>query len=131
MKRKYKLFLLVLFTIALIFLARSIFQNKEYESRIVINGIENFEPISSDKKDNFLLFYPADPRVSQESTIVKEVTNTGEIVREYAIKDKDIGRMAIHQKPNNLNKLFVSFFGDATIDNYFFTYNIEKKSLKK
>lgn len=131
MKRKYTFLWMVLLIAGIIISALSIFRNTEYENRIIINGIENFEPKSSETKGNFLLFYPADPRVSQESTIVKEVTKKGEIVQEYAIKDSDFGRMLIQQKPNNLNKLFISFFGDASIDNYFFTYDIAKSKFNK
>ncbi|MFF3023882.1 hypothetical protein ACFVRR_14700 [Gottfriedia sp. NPDC057948] len=131
MKRKYTFLWMALLIAGIIISALSIFRNTEYENRTIINGIENFKPNYSDKKENFLLFYPADPRVSQESTIVKEVTKKGKIIREYAIKDSDFGRMLIHQKPNNLNKLFISFFGDATIDNYFFTYDIVKRKFDK
>lgn len=131
MKRKYTFLWMALLITGLIISAFSIFRNTEYENRTIINGIENFEPKPSKKRGNFLLFYPADPRVSQESTIVKEVTKKGEIVREYAIKDSDFGRMLIQQKPNDLNKLYISFFGDATIDNYFFTYDIAKRKFNK
>lgn len=130
MKRIY-LFGTVILIIVFVFSLFLTFSDTEYEDRILVDGIENFKPKSSDKEDNFLLFYPADPRVSQESTIVKEVTRTGGIVREYAIKDRDFGRMLIQQKPNDFNHLYVSFFGDATIDNYFFTYNIERKKFNK
>ncbi|WP_129690825.1 hypothetical protein [Gottfriedia acidiceleris] len=131
MKRKYTFLLMALLIAGIIISALSFFRNTKYQNRTIINGIENFKPNNSDKKENFLLFYPADPRVSQESTIVKEVTKKGEIVREYAIKDSDFGRMLIHQKPNNLNKLFISFFGDASIDNYFFTYDMAKRKFDK
>ncbi|MGQ4665437.1 hypothetical protein ACUIJN_06290 [Metabacillus halosaccharovorans] len=63
--------------------------------RTLVNGIENFEPISSDNK-NYLLFYPADIRVSQENTIIKEVTVDGKIIREYEIEDKYFRRMNLH-----------------------------------
>ncbi|MEE6451124.1 hypothetical protein RAH41_11185 [Gottfriedia acidiceleris] len=131
MKRKYTFLWIAVLIAILSISAISIFRNSEYENRTIINGIENFKPNDSDKNDHFLLFYPADPRVSQESTIVKEVTKKGKIVREYAIKDSDFGRMLVQQKPNNLNKLFISFFGDASIDNYFFTYDIAKRKFDK
>ncbi|WP_142317299.1 hypothetical protein [Bacillus sp. AFS017336] len=131
MKRKNKSIWIILIIAGLMITTISIFRNKEYDNSIIINGIETFEPKPSNKEDHFLLFYPADPRVSQESTIVKEVDKSGEIVQEYAIKDKDFGRMKIQQKPNYLNQLYVSFFGDATIDNYFFTYDIAKRKFNK
>ena len=98
--------------------------------KIIVHGIENFEPVSSDG-ENYLLYYPADSRISQKNTIVKEVTTTGDIVREYEIKDSDFRRMSVHQKPNNPNQLYISLFGEPTIDNYFYTYDITKKKFEK
>lgn len=98
--------------------------------RTLVNGIGNFEPITSNNK-NYLLFYPADKRVSQENIIVKEVNIDGEIVREYEIKDKYLRRMSVHQKPNRLNELYISLFGEATIDNYYYTYDVSKKQFKR
>lgn len=97
--------------------------------RIVVNGIENFEPLSSNE-ENYLLYYPADSRVSQKNTIVKEVTKTGDIVREYEIIDNNFRRMNVHQKPNDPNHLFISLFGEPTIDNYYYTYDIAKKNFE-
>lgn len=106
------------------------FFNSKDTNRILINGIENFEPASSDGK-SYLLFYPADNRVSQENTIVKEVTIDGEVIREYEIEDKNFRRMSAHQKPNKINELYISLFGEATIDNYYYTYDILKKQFKR
>ncbi|PJN88081.1 hypothetical protein [Bacillus sp. mrc49] len=127
MKKKYLPLILLSFVFVVI---AFVFFKKESTQRIVVNGIGNFNPVPSNGK-NYLLFYPADLRVSQKNTIVKEVTNQGDIVREYEIKDRDIRRMSFHQKPNDINKLYISFFGEATIDNYYFTYNIKEKKFTK
>ena len=105
--------------------------NKEEVDIIQVNGISTFKPISSENEGNFLLFYPADLRVSQDHTIVKEVDKTGEIIRQYEVIDKDFRRMIVHQKPNYMDQLYISFFGEATIDNYFFTYNINNRLFNK
>ncbi|CAM4106796.1 hypothetical protein [Lederbergia lenta] len=77
------------------------------------------------------MFYPTDWRVSQEYTLVKEVTKTGKEVKKYKIIDDEFTRMIPNQKPNNMNQLYLSFFGDAEIDNYYFTYDIQNNSFKK
>lgn len=108
-----------------------ILKNDNESPKNIVNGIENFNPKPSASGKNYLLYYPADSRTSQENTIIKEVSESGEILREYEIRDNDFGRMSIHQKPSNINQLFVSFFGEATIDNYYFTYDIAEKRFKK
>ncbi|MGN1400303.1 MAG: hypothetical protein ACI4XL_02240 [Bacillus sp. (in: firmicutes)] len=103
---------------------------KDDVDRIEVEGVENFQPIS-DEDGHYLLFYPADIRFSQENSIIKEVDRTGEIVHEYEVIDSDFRRMIAHQKPNELNKLYVSLFGEATIDNYYYTYDIRNKQFEK
>ncbi len=99
-------------------------------NRIKVEGIENFNP-KTDNEDNYLLFYPMDLRFSQDKTVVKEVNNKGKIVKEYEINDKDFFRMNINQRPQNNSELEISFFGDASIDNYFYKYNIKDRQFKK
>ncbi|UTR14755.1 hypothetical protein MM221_19765 [Salipaludibacillus sp. LMS25] len=99
--------------------------------RIRIEGIENFEPDRSSSEESYLLYYPADIRVSQNVTLVKEVNNKGDILTEYEIIDEDFRRVVAHQKPNHSNELYLSFFGEATIDNYFYTYDIRNNHFKK
>ena len=120
--------LLAVFSLAFTFI---IFTEQSDEAeRIKVEGIENFQPISNEE-GNYLLFYPADIRVNQENLIIKEVNSTGEIMHEYEVIDSDFRRMIAHQKPNDQNKLYVSLFGEATIDNYYYTYDISKKQFEK
>ncbi|MBS4218480.1 hypothetical protein KHA96_09165 [Bacillus sp. FJAT-49711] len=97
---------------------------------IFINGIEHFSRETSDKEGHYLLFYPADYRFSQKFTLVKEVTNSGEVVKQYKVFDDDFGRMIPHQKPNDTNQLYISFFGGMGGE-YYFTYDIQKNRFKK
>lgn len=130
MKTKYKL--ITTMGLILVFLVVYLIIKDDNESqKNLVNGIGNFNPKPSASGRNYLLYYPADSRTSQENTIIKEVSESGEILRDYEIKDNDFGRMSIHQNPSNINQLFVSFFGEATIDNYYFTYDIAEKRFKK
>ena len=81
-------------------------KHSEASTRSVINGIENFTVEKVGADDHYYLFYPADHRVSQGFTLVKEVSNTGEVIKEFEIKDEDFRRAAIHQKPNDSNRLY-------------------------
>ncbi|MBS4201110.1 hypothetical protein KHA93_15835 [Bacillus sp. FJAT-49732] len=130
MNKKIWLFL-PLFSAILFVLIVSLTKPKSKNEYINVNGIENLSNETSSSSGNFLLFYPRDYRFSQEFTLIKEVTNTGEVVKQYKLFDEDFGRMTLHQKPNNINQLFISFFGDASIDNYYFTYDIQKNRFKK
>ncbi|WP_226528924.1 hypothetical protein [Metabacillus niabensis] len=126
MKKRYSIVAIVL----VIVIAVTYYLLPKNRDRTLINGIENFEPISSDNT-NYFLFYPADIRVSQENTIVKEVTIDGKIVQEYEIEDKYFRRMSVHQKPNSIDKLYISLFGEATIDNYYYIYDIPTKQFDR
>ena len=125
--------LMVVFSVVIISLVSFIIWsiNKKEVERIQVHGISTFNPASSENGNHFLLFYPRDERFSQENTIVKEVDYTGEIIREYEVIDQDFRRMIAHQKPNQMNQLYISFFGEATIDNYYFTYDIDEKKFEK
>ncbi|WP_243388306.1 hypothetical protein [Bacillus kexueae] len=101
------------------------------KDRIVVNGIENFNLTNSSSEDRYLLFYPADIRTSQEYTLVKEVSTEGKVLKEYEIRDATFRRMNVFQKPNEINKLYISFFGEAVIDNWYYTYDIIKHRFKK
>lgn len=126
MKKRYLIIVILLVIVSAVIY----FLIPKNTDRTLVNGIGNFEPISNDNK-NYLLFYPADKRVSQENTIVKEVSIDGGIVREYEIEDIHFRRMSLHQKPNSMNDLYISLFGEASIDNYYYTYDIIKKQFTR
>jgi hypothetical protein len=131
-----KILLLVITTIVVLVMIifKYPFKNVDGTSeRIVINGIENFNPGAdrSGTNESFLLFYPADSRVSQGTTLVKEVTTAGVVMKEYEIKDDEFRRMEIHQKPSEINKLYISLFGEAVINNWYYTYDIDQQQFKK
>lgn len=125
--------LITLFTIAIITLISTFFFHNSGSKlkKNVVEGIENFKPTANNNEERYLLFYPADSRTSQEVTIVREVTVTGEITKEYEVVDNDFRRMAIHQKPNNIGELYISLFGEPVIQNWYYTYNIKDRSFKK
>lgn len=95
----------------------------------IIEGIENFS--IEDSEGDYILIYPADWRVSQDYTIVKNVTNLGAIVNEYKIDDEDFRRAMIHQKPNDNEKLYLSLFGEAVIQNWFYTFDLTRYKFKQ
>lgn len=103
---------------------------KKEEQYIHVNGIENFLPdIEQESFGNYLLFYPSDWRTSQDFTLVKEVTTSGDVIKQYKIMDDEFRRMTPHQRPHLPNQLFISFFGDTLIDNFYFTYDIQNSTL--
>ncbi|MEM1503411.1 hypothetical protein RG959_08300 [Domibacillus sp. 8LH] len=106
-------------------------KNDERKDRIVVNGMENLTFMNETSEDHYLLFYPSDSRTSQEYTLVKEVSQTGEVIKEYEIKDDSFRRMSTHQKPTDPNNLYISFFGEAVIENWYYTYDIQKRTFKK
>ncbi|MCR6105829.1 hypothetical protein HXA34_05930 [Salipaludibacillus agaradhaerens] len=123
---------ILIFIIAVVMISMISCRNMSSKpDRVHIEGIENFQPSRTHSEESYLLYYPADIRVSQNVTLVKEVNNKGETLVEYEITDEDFRRVVTHQKPNNLNELYLSFFGEATIDNYFFTYDIRNNHFKK
>ncbi len=97
----------------------------------IIYGIENFNKINKKNADSYLLIYPADSRVSQENTIVKELSKKGEIIYQYEIVDDYFRRSFLHQKPNNTNLLYISSYGETKIENWYYTYDIKNKYFKK
>ncbi|WP_110114793.1 hypothetical protein [Bacillus sp. CGMCC 1.16541] len=106
-----------------------IFQTKSTE-RVSVQGIESFS-VEAREPGTYLLYYPADDRVSQPHTVVKEVTKSGEVLGEYEIKDEDFRRMSVHQKPTDPDILYISLFGEATIDNYYYTYHLKNRTFTK
>ena len=106
-------------------------KNSNYKTDEVIYGIENFNEIKKKKTDSYLLIYPADNRVSQNNTIVKEVSKKGEIIYQYEIVDDFFRRSFLHQKPNNNNILYMSSYGEAKIENWYYTYDITNKNFKR
>ncbi|MFN7250331.1 MAG: hypothetical protein ACK4M9_05995 [Anaerobacillus sp.] len=133
MKKKLLLVITTIVVLVMI-LFNYLFNNVDVNSeRIVVNGIENFNPTAdrSGTKESYLLFYPADSRVSQGATLVKEVTTDGEVMKVYEIKDDEFRRMEIHQKPNEINKLYISLFGEAVINNWYYTFDIDQQRFNK
>ncbi|MDX8365478.1 hypothetical protein [Cytobacillus sp. IB215665] len=136
MKNKRALFftiiVLTVMSLLLVILLSGTEKSNTQTKRSVIHGIENFNPksLKGDEKE-YLLFYPRDSRNGQDNTIIKQVTENGKVVQEYEIVDESFRRMYMHQKPNNLNHLFISLFGEATIDNYYYTYDIYQQQFKK
>ncbi|KAA0548979.1 hypothetical protein FZW96_03445 [Bacillus sp. BGMRC 2118] len=124
--------ILILITITTIFgfSSNKINKNNDLE-KIVISGIENFKPTKENNKDRYLLFYPSDKRTSQKFTIVKEVSTSGNIIKEYEIHDDEFRRMTLHQKPNELGNLYISLFGEAVIENWYYKYDLRERLFKK
>lgn len=129
MKKRQISFAIMMITIISILAAcRSL--HTQSAKTLKINGIENFQPISSGK-ENYLLYYPADIRANQNNTIVKEINKKGDLIRQYEIEDKSFRRMEVHQKPNDLERLYISLFGEATFDNYYYIYELTYKKFHK
>ncbi|OMP68453.1 hypothetical protein [Domibacillus epiphyticus] len=106
-------------------------KSSEQKKRVVVNGVENLAFMNEIPEDHYLLFYPSDVRASQEFVLVKEVSETGEIIKEYEVHDDAFRRMKVHQKPANPNELYISFFGEAVIENCYYTYDTQKRTFKK
>lgn len=130
MNKKILLFLLIFLIIIVLIIVYSAKGHNQSEF-VRVDGIENFSPETVQGTGDYFLIYPRDLRVSQDFTLVKEVEKSGKVIRKYKIFDEEFSRMLPHQKPNNMNQLYISFFGDTAIDNYYFTYDIPKKSFKK
>ena len=92
-------------------------------------GIENFTLDGSEA--DYVLIYPADWRVSQNYTLIKEVTKSGEELKKYKIIDEDFRRAMIHQKPTDQTTLYLSLFGEPVIQNWFYTYDLKSQKFNK
>lgn len=123
------LFVLVISIIFYFFYKFTIYQNEK--DRIKLEGIENFPPEELNENGSYFLVYPADNRVSQGYTLIKEVLKSGEVVQEYEILDEDFRRASVYQKPNELNQLYISLFGEPVIQNWFYKYDIDRKKFNK
>lgn len=131
MKNKpFLLLTLLIMLIAGVFVGTLKYISRDKPKLPIMEGIESFS-YEGTEEDHFLLFYPADWRVSQNNSLIREVNSSGELIDEYEILDEDFRRMLIHQKPNDLNTLYISQFGEAVIDNYFYTFDIEEGRFKK
>jgi len=132
MNRKLGFSLLSIVVIVTVIVFLQVFKKQsEASTRTVMNGIENFaiEPTGAD--DHYYLFYPADQRISQGFTLVKVVSATGDVIKEFEIKDEEFRRAAIHQKPNQPNQLFISLFGEAVVEDWYYTYDLVEKKFRK
>lgn len=90
--------------------------------------ITNFKPGSS---GNLFLFYPSDNRVSQLKTYVKEVDNAGEVINVFSIEDADFRRAEPFQNPLYPNTIYLSLFGEAKIENFFYEFDLNTKTFAK
>ncbi|WP_099305775.1 hypothetical protein [Bacillus sp. Marseille-P3800] len=108
MKRRVSILLIIITVLILsLFLINRLGSSAE---RINVEGIENFKPLKSTSEETYLLFYPSDSRNSQEVTLVKEINQEGEVIKEYLIHDEDFRRVSTHQKPNEINDVFLLYF---------------------
>ncbi|WP_172371942.1 hypothetical protein [Sporosarcina jiandibaonis] len=132
MNRKLGFFVLSIVVITTVIVLLQVFKKHgEASARSVINGIESFTVEKVGTDDHYYLFYPSDHRVSQGFTLVKEVSNTGEVIKEFELKDDDFRRAAIHQKPNDTNRLFISLFGEAVVEDWYYTYDLNEQKFQK
>lgn len=131
MNRRLGLFVLSIVVITTVIVLFQTFKKQsEASTRSVINGIESFTVEKVGADDHYYLFYPADHRVSQGHTLVKEVSITGEVIKEFELKDEDFRRAAIHQKPNDSNLLYISLFGEAVVEDWYYTYDLSKQKFQ-
>jgi hypothetical protein len=132
MNRRLGIFVLSIVVIAAVIVLFQVFKSHgEASTRSTINGIENFTVEKVGADDHYYLFYPSDHRVSQGYTLVKEVSETGEVIKEFELKDKDFRRAAIHQKPTDTNRLYISLFGEAVVEDFYYTYDLSKQKFQQ
>ncbi len=131
-KWKHLMFgIVILISIAIICACNRV-EDSEISSIEVINlkGIKSLENIVIDD-ENMLLVYPADARVSQEYTIVREVTKQGVEVSEYRIKDENFKRVKLHQKPSNRKTVYMTTFGEPILEDRYYTFNTSSHNITK
>jgi hypothetical protein len=132
MNKRLGLFVLSIVVFAAVIVLFQVFKSHgEASTRSTINGIENFTVEKVGADDHYYLFYPSDHRVSQGYTLVKEVSETGEVIKEFELKDKDFRRAAIHQKPTDTNRLYISLFGEAVVEDFYYTYDLSKQKFQQ
>ena len=101
---------------------------------IEINGIENFKPNDLNDKiseNNYFLYYPSDIRVSQDYTLIKQVDKNGNIINEYKVYDDKFRRINIDQKIADKNNLYLTPFGEAVLENWFYMFNLSSNTFSK
>jgi hypothetical protein len=126
----------LVFVFAFLFIViTAIFVNKnsgdKKETSKVLYGIESFNEIKKKHKDSYLVIYPKDSRYSQDITVVREISPQGKQIAKYDIVDNNFNRAIFFQKPNNKNLLYVSFFGEPVLDNFYYTYDIRNRKFAK
>lgn len=127
-----KWYRLLLISALLLIVIIAVAKTKVQLERVQVEGIEQFHlDLLTNEESDYLLFYPADIRVNQDATIVKAINENGEIVEEFEIVDDKFRRMFIHQKPTDMDTLYVSLFGEATSDNYYYTFDLQRLSFEK
>jgi hypothetical protein len=132
MNKRLGLFVLSIVVFAAVIVLFQVFKSHgEASTRSTINGIENFTVEKVGADDHYYLFYPSDHRVSQGYTLVKEVSEIGEVIKEFELKDKDFRRAAIHQKPTDTNRLYISLFGEAVVEDFYYTYDLSKQKFQQ
>ncbi|MDY7220699.1 hypothetical protein [Halalkalibacterium halodurans] len=127
-----KWYRLLLISALLLIVIIAVAKTKVQLERVQVEGIEQFHlDLLTNEESDYLLFYPADIRVNQDATIVKAINENGEVVEEFEIVDDEFRRMLIHQKPTDMDTLYVSLFGEATSDNYYYTFDLQRLSFEK
>lgn len=96
-----------------------------------ISKIENFKFPDGNGDDTYYVLYPADSRIEENKSLIKEIDESGKVLKEFLINDSDFRRINIFQKPTQPNILYGSLFGEPKIDDYFYTFDLEKKVFEK
>ncbi|MDY7221210.1 hypothetical protein [Halalkalibacterium halodurans] len=133
MKRKKLNFLWIISILLILVVSLLIFQKGSSQTeKIKVEGIENFDlSLLTDVESEYLLFYPADPRIEQKNTFIKTVNETGKVIEEFEVIDSDFRRMFIHQKPNDVDNLYISLFGENRIENYYYLFDLAHLKFNK
>lgn len=105
--------------------------HKKKPQTIEVEGIQNLKIPQTVTKGHYLLFYPRDLRFGQKKTLVQEIDLQGKKVIEYQVLDQDFRRVAFHQKPKEPNVLYGSLFGEASLNNFYYTFDLKQRKFKK
>ncbi|WP_317368845.1 hypothetical protein, partial [uncultured Tyzzerella sp.] len=127
------IFLIVVFIFFSIICGYYIFYNKN-QKFIEIDGIENFNPndlIDKSSGKNYFLYYPSDIRVSQKYTLIKQVDSNGDIINKYKVYDDKFRRVKANQKILDKDNLYLSLFGEAVLENWFYTFNLSNNTFNR
>lgn len=130
---KYIKLILIVFIFFIIICGYYLFYSKN-QNFIEIDGIENFKPndlIDTNLGNNYFLYYPSDIRVSQDYTLIKQVDNNGNVINKYKVYDDKFRRVAVNQKLSDRDNLYLSLFGEAVLENWFYTFNLSNNTFNR